>query len=284
MIKTLILSGGGVRGIAMIGAMSALRDRGLLQQVVRVVGVSVGSIVATYFAMSIPERETIETIMDLDAATFRRSSVLNFVNKYGLDTGWRFVDWIKRQFDRYGFSPGITFVQLFRITGKALHIGATNVDTGKMHYFSHLTDPDCSVVSAIRMSCGLPFVLTLWKYMGHGYIDGAVIDNFPVREFAHHMTKTEQALGILLSDEKHSAATTDTFFDYVDRIGCILVDNSNERALQNIPKNCYVLELIVKKASIVQIHESVKRKLYDVGVATALGYIDELGLSSDNVE
>ena len=59
--KNLVFEGGGVKGIAYIGAMQVLEDEGVLPAVERVGGTSAGAINATLFALgfSIAEQRTI---------------------------------------------------------------------------------------------------------------------------------------------------------------------------------------------------------------------------------
>lgn len=48
--KNLVFEGGGVKGVAYIGAMEVLEDEGILDNIVRVDGTSAGSINAVLFA------------------------------------------------------------------------------------------------------------------------------------------------------------------------------------------------------------------------------------------
>ena len=56
-IETLVLSGGGMKGVASLGAVSALRRAGALRHVKRVVGTSAGALVAAALAVDRVERE-----------------------------------------------------------------------------------------------------------------------------------------------------------------------------------------------------------------------------------
>ena len=49
--RNLVFEGGGVKGIAYIGAMKVLKDEGILQNITRVGGTSAGAINAALFAL-----------------------------------------------------------------------------------------------------------------------------------------------------------------------------------------------------------------------------------------
>jgi NTE family protein len=55
--RNLVFEGGGVKGIAYVGAMQILEQRGILKDVVRVGGASAGTINALIFALGFDVRE-----------------------------------------------------------------------------------------------------------------------------------------------------------------------------------------------------------------------------------
>ena len=55
--KNLVFEGGGVKGIAYVGAMDVLKDRGVLKGIERIGGTSAGAINATLFALGFSNSE-----------------------------------------------------------------------------------------------------------------------------------------------------------------------------------------------------------------------------------
>lgn len=68
--RNLVFEGGGVKGIAYVGALGELESRGLLDDVERVAGTSAGSIVATLLALDYSVSEMWEILWSLDFRDF----------------------------------------------------------------------------------------------------------------------------------------------------------------------------------------------------------------------
>lgn len=275
---TLILSGGGVRGIALLGALSALQESKLLSHIETVVGISVGSLVATALVMGIKERDVYDLAMKLDLSAVRRTSVMNLMGQFGLDTGAGMIKFIGDFFAKHGFSSQITFAQLHKICGRTLRIGASNVNDGTLYFFSHETDPHCKITHALRMSCGIPFVFTMWRYNGQCYVDGAVKDNFPIHQFVteteSHEANGSKILGINLRDATdHKPHTISDFFDYADRIFSMLTSSLDEKTMKNLPHNCEVIEIPCERSSLLRVSQEVKEQLYALGVRCAERFV-----------
>lgn len=274
---TLILSGGGVRGIALLGALAKLRSYGHLDHIKTVIGVSAGSLVATAVAMGIDENLVFDALMNVDVTGLRQTSVLNLLNRkrYGLDTGSRLIRFLREFFVCHGFSGHITFAQLYKITGIVLRVGATNIDTGELHFFSHETDPECEIVYALRMSSGIPFVFTLWKYHGHCYVDGAIRDNFPIEYFK--TTTTDESvdnpyiLGLNLREilPPKSPPITD-FIEYSSRVFTVMSLSMDEKTMKNIPPYCKVIEIPCERSSLVSISQDEKERMYRLGAESVV--------------
>ena len=78
----------------------------------------------------------------------------------------------------------ITFRELYENTGRYLELVVTNLNTGEAEYLSHETFPMMKVTNGIAMSMALPPVFSPIKLPnGNVYIDGGLIDNYPLKRF-----------------------------------------------------------------------------------------------------
>ena len=155
----LVLSGGGARGIAHIGVIDALRSQGLEPDFIA--GSSSGAIVGALAAAGHPTETMLEFFRK--ASPFRLSVVT--VRKAGI------LDTAKVVASFREFFPEDSFEAL-RIR---LFLTATDVINARLHIFE--SGP---LIPAILASCSMPMVFTPTEVGGRWYVDGGILNNFPI--------------------------------------------------------------------------------------------------------
>lgn len=170
---TLVLSGGGLKGLAHIGVLRALEERGLRPGAV--VGSSMGSLIAAAWAtgMSIKEmsdrgmavrRRDIFQVAHVDMAlkrmhapaVYRREPLDNLIHSLVGD---------------------ITFDKLPR----RLLINTVELNSGMQVLWGLPGLQDARVADAVFASCALPGIFPPREILGRWYVDGAVTENLPVQ-------------------------------------------------------------------------------------------------------
>jgi len=190
--RNLVFEGGGVKGIAYIGAMSVLENRGILKDIRRVGGTSAGAINALIFALgcSIPEQR--EILSSTDFASFKDSSFWFFTNiqrlvkKFGWYKGDYFENWVGDLIEKKLNKRNATFGDLREKEELPdLYITGTNLTTQYAEVFSYERNADMPLAKAVRISMSIPL---FFASMGYGnrqdvYVDGGVLRNYPVKLF-----------------------------------------------------------------------------------------------------
>lgn len=173
-IETLVVSGGGMKGVASLGAAVALKKAGMLREVKTYVGTSAGALVAAALAT---DRASLKTLFELTDSKYRADIDLSrLLATFGLDSGRHLDRWISIL-----LGPSkCTFQDIYTKHGVRLVVCATNLTDRKPEYFSVDTTPAMDVALALRMSCCIPLYFSAIKEQGMVYVDGAVADNFPM--------------------------------------------------------------------------------------------------------
>jgi NTE family protein len=155
----LVLSGGGARGIAHIGVIDALRSRGLEPDCIA--GSSSGAIIGALTAAG----HSTETMLEFftRASPFRLSVVT--MRKAGILDTAKVVASFREYFPEDSF-------EALRIR---LFVTATDIVNARLRVFE--SGP---LISAILASCSMPMVFTPTEVDDRWYVDGGVINNFPV--------------------------------------------------------------------------------------------------------
>jgi NTE family protein len=155
----LVLSGGGARGIAHIGVIDALRSHGIDADFIA--GSSSGAIVGALAAAG----HSTETMLEFfqKASPFRFSAVS--VLKAGILDTAKVVASFREYFPDDSFEA--LQVQLF--------LTATDIINARLKIFE--SGP---LIPAILASSSMPMVFTPTEIDGRWYVDGGVINNFPI--------------------------------------------------------------------------------------------------------
>ena len=104
---------------------------------------------------------------------------LNFVGDGGLFKGDAFLRWMRKVLEgAIGRSP-VRFSDLV----KPFACTACDTDTQKLVIYSTYSTPDMEVAEAVRRSMSIPFFFEPRREDGHEFVDGGVVDNFPIGFF-----------------------------------------------------------------------------------------------------
>ena len=188
--RNLVFEGGGVRGIAYIGAMGVLKQQGVLEHISRVGGTSAGAINALIYALGYDISEQNDILATTPFAKFKDSSgfisnIRRIIKKFGWYKGDYFEDWIgdliKEKLDR----RDATFGDLRNKKCPDLYVIGTNLTTRYAEVFSHERHADMPLATAVRISMSIPLFFAAVRYGPSKdlYVDGGVIRNYPVRLF-----------------------------------------------------------------------------------------------------
>lgn len=155
----LVLSGGGVKGLAHIGLLRALEEQGLAPGTV--VGSSAGALVGALYAAEYSIDEMLEFFHDTPLFSFSMLSPL----KPGLLDSDKYRVFLEKYF------PGDRFEAL----PKALYVVTTNLEKGdwEVHDKGQL-------IASLLASASMPPLFSPVKINGSLHADGGVMNNFPV--------------------------------------------------------------------------------------------------------
>jgi len=195
--KNLVFEGGGVKGIAYVGALEKLQDRGILQNIERVAGTSAGAMVAVLVGLGYTPKGISDILWDINFQNFMDSSwgIIRDIDRLINDYGWYKGDYFRNLMggyikDKTGDSE-TTFGQLeaMREEGKPfreLHLIGADLSTGFSKIFNAVNTPDVKIADAARISMSIPLFFAAVKGVNgddHIYVDGGLLDNFYIKVF-----------------------------------------------------------------------------------------------------
>lgn len=155
----IVLSGGGIRGVSHLGVLQALTEHGIT--ISHISGTSAGAIAGAFFAEGYSPQDTLKLITETKLLRYLRPALGNL--------GLLSIEHAGQLFKQY--IPHNSFAGL-KIP---LTICAVDIGEGKLSYFNN-----GELTTAILASSSLPGIFRPTELDGHYYVDGGVLNNFPV--------------------------------------------------------------------------------------------------------
>lgn len=270
--KILVLSGGGIKGISFIGALHALYELNILQNIHTFAGTSVGSLILFLCIIGYKPTELFEFIKAFDLNKLKSISVSLFLESYGLDSGDKVVKTLIKFMDTLNIKHDISFLELFNKTNKTFIVTTVNVSEQKAEYLSYLTQPTMPVVQAIRMSISIPFVFTPIQFNNCLYVDGGCIDNFPLKQFSG---REDELIGIYIVNNNEDKKNIKTFDEYVMNVINSMINGITRSSIENYEK--YVIGIDIGSISSINFDIPSEKKIYmyDAGYKAVHKYMNK---------
>jgi NTE family protein len=207
------MEGGGVKGIALAGALEVLEERGYRAH--RVAGSSAGAIAGALAASGIPARTMVEILRETDYRRFEDGpwwtrtlpgKALAILLRNGIHRGDYLTEWLEEQLAAHADAGGSgTFGDLALDDSEVdveqtdprryrLVVTASDLSAGRLRLLprdasEYDIDPArLRIAEAVRVSSSIPlfFRPVRWKIPGGGtavLVDGGMLSNFPVSVF-----------------------------------------------------------------------------------------------------
>lgn len=218
--RNLVLEGGGIRGIAHVGAISVLDSTGVLKEIENVAGTSAGAIQAMTIAVGYTSAEILSIMENTKWEHFNDGGLVflgggaRLIKYYGYFQGQALREWIDEMlFKKTGFH-NLSFFQLDSLKKtnsqiKNLFVVVSNLTLQEPMELSVRTMPGMLIADAVAASAAIPYYyepviidrqgkrLTRTSVDSNSYflVDGGMLANYPYFLFDSFRGPT---LGIML--------------------------------------------------------------------------------------
>ena len=192
--RNLVFEGGGVKGIAYVGALGVLEEKGISSAIERIGGTSAGAINAILLGLGYSLKETTDILWSLDFNEFMDDSwgvvrdTDRLITQFGWYKGDYFRSWIGKLIKEKTGNSESTFADVEAMKAKrgfkSLYFMGTNLSTSFSEIFSAEHTPRYCIADAVRISMSIPLFFAAKRSMrGDVYVDGGVLDNYPIKLF-----------------------------------------------------------------------------------------------------
>lgn len=279
-IHTLILSGGGMKGVAYAGVFKYIEEvqqkkkfyNNLKIDIKTICCVSVGSILGLLYTLQYTSKEIEDEILLKNFKTLKDIDAINLFENFGIDTGKNIMAWVESQLIKKNLDPRITFRELYIWNNIDFQVCVTNLSKEEFEIHNHLNTPNDIVLESIRMSISLPFFFKSVKKNNCLYADGAIMNNYPIRLF----TNLEGVLGcnlLLKEPNKQDPEEINTLDTYIYSLAnCVL--NSLTSLTEEESKRTISIQTNEKNTLNFLLSRSQKKKLISIGYSSTEKYFE----------
>lgn len=265
----LCLSGGGIKGIAHVGAIKALEEEKVKFNYVS--GTSSGSIIATLYACGFTTDEMYEiftkyakSIRYIDFENIKRFFKNIFTGKGiridGLNSGTK----IKKIVNEVCMQKGISNIKQIKMP---ILIPAVDIYTDELCVFSNNINKnikskiryinDIDIGTAVQASCSYPGIFSPCQFNNKLFVDGGITENLPWKE-----TKKAGANKVLsiVFEDKEPKKCCNNIFEIINKSFSLLC---KELANYEWDGTDYLLKIETNRAGLLE--KSKMHELYEEG-------------------
>lgn len=226
MYKYLAISGGGVKGLSMLGSLRMLEGLGLLDEVEEYIGSSIGGVLVTMLSMGFTSKEMCEIAFALNPGNFVDLNIVEIFNNLGLDDGSRIVKLFRSMLKMKGGNGNgngngsgsgsgsgadITFLEHYEKTGKLVTLTGSCLNDKKLYYFNVRESPKMKIIDALRITLSFPIFFTPVVYNGKLFVDGAFLAPNPAIYYRDVLDEKDwNRLLVLFSNTEMPYVTTES--------------------------------------------------------------------------
>jgi predicted acylesterase/phospholipase RssA len=233
---SLVLSGGGMKGVYLLGAIEYLHDAVGFDHLNAYYGVSIGAIICSLLLVGYSPIEIMAQI-----CVNKIQQKISVIDKHVIERKSLFNPQIfLRLFEemitvKYGSVP--TLKELYEKTGKDLYITTVCLSSPTSPiYLHHATHPDLSLSTAAQMSMSIPFLFGYTVYEEKKYMDGGFLDNFPIH---YASQRSRRPFGISLQSSGYTESSS--FLGEVFFVITLPISYITEENKKNCPPHvCFI--------------------------------------------
>lgn len=282
--KILVISGGGIKGFNALGSLKCILDNNIGNLFETMAGSSVGAVICFLYNIGYGPKDIYDVLEQIDF-----TKLIKYIEPenllvepcFGISSPEPILHCIYSFMKKMNINKNITFAQLYSMTNTNLIITGTCLNDISIKYFSHTTTPNMQILKALRITISIPFIFRPYQYDGKLWVDGGVMNNFPIDLFNN---KLDDVIGIYMDDIYESVNEIEEIQDYFIRVFKCVFRGLNYNKIELFKKYFVHIKTSSTHTTNWEITHDEKKMLYDEGYNQTQDYIfNILGKKNENI-
>ena len=270
-ITCLCLSGGGIKGLGFIGVLEKLIEHKKIElnKIDMYVGTSIGSIISFFLILGFTIEEIKEFIITFNFSKLNEEiDCIILIEKFGINNGEKAKLLFSKFLELKLNVKDITFKELFNKIQKKILIIGTNLTKCQEELFSVDTTPDMSVITAIRISMSIPIIFTPVIYNNSVYVDGALVNNFPI-----NYCPKDKTFGIYANNS--NSFEINSIQSIITACINVVSNTISQKNLNSKYKNIIKIVYSEQSFSLLDLTSEDKKNMIEIGYNTADVFLNQ---------
>ncbi len=273
-----IFGGGGIRGMAYIGAIKALDELGI--ELDSIAGSSVGAVFASFLSVGYDYNEIKEIFFDFGINMFRDLNINLFNNDISISKGEIFLEWLREKIGKKVYKDNYINQKVrFKDIKKDLYILTIDLNTNTPCIFSKETTPDEEIAFAVRASAGLPGLMKPINYGNMMLVDGDLIKSWPAWKIYNSLNSSENRLLEFRLEGSRDGSDIKNPADYLNSIINTIWFLSTENVFNDYSENDRYDYVVIDAKDVIlfdfTIDKSIKDELSEKGYKVTKNYFEK---------
>lgn len=271
---SLIFSGGGIKGFALIGVIKVLVEAGELDDIDTYIGCSAGAITLLLLNAGFTWEELYDIMMNIDLSKYREMDLSYFLDNWGFDSGELLMKLIKVILKQKDICENITFKELYDKTGKTLKLFGSQLnyceeDENCQSEFSVNVTPHMNVLDALRITAGFPGIFSpIWRE-DKMYVDGALLNPYPIE----YSDPEKKRIGVFIhSCRKMKVKSLE---DYLQALIFKTMEQYEKLFMKNYEEDTMVINIDNVESMDFAIGKEQKLEMFEKGVMVATEFLEK---------
>jgi predicted acylesterase/phospholipase RssA len=208
----LVLPGGGMNGLVILGAIKYLEELDIIKYIEIYAGTSIGLIISVLLIAGYSASDIYKFTKIFDMSKSINFDITNLFQTYSFNKCDHYEIIITELLKNKNINANMTLLDFYKLTKKKL-IGTTVcLTTRNIEYISYENYPEINIITLIRMSTAVPVLFPPVIYNEKIYVDGGLINNFPIILFENELDKV---IGIHILSDYYKTKEIKNIIDYI---------------------------------------------------------------------
>lgn len=278
---TLVLSGGGFKGIYTVGSLHYLESKGYLIDVKTIVGTSIGGLIGYLLILGYKPIDIFVFFFQKKLMTGFKLE-LNIANASFSQSTFENILKSLEELTLKKIGCFMNMIDFYEQYGIELVLVTYNSTEMKTEYLSYKTYPKLPVLTALKMTTNIPFLFEKFVYNKCNYLDGGMCDNFPIKFVDDGINKV---LGINTGPIHVPGNQSHNMLSYLLHVVSIPLFNNYFSSFKDLTPNTNVIVLDSTRISTFELGQISNSRLFDgfsYGFNTTKRHFNDLSDDEDS--